>query len=140
MHFTYKEQWIGKTNNYGHFTTTKPTQSTTTSYQTKKKKSHKENWKNREQQKNKIWEREKYTSGEQPVRWRWNSGTGERIPRLLWNSGWIISPLPKLSSNFLSLSQQFKLFSFSFYFHTCLSREFINRRVTEVLIWQVFKV
>ena len=33
-----------------------------------KKKSHKENWKNREQQKNKIREREKYTSGEQPVR------------------------------------------------------------------------
>ena len=34
----------------------------------RKKKSHKENWKNREQQKNKIKERKKYTSDKQPVR------------------------------------------------------------------------
>ena len=87
----------------------------------RKKKSHKENWKNREQQKNKMREREKYTNGEQPVRRRRNSNTGERISRWLWISGWIISPLSKLSSNFLSLSQQFRLFSFSFYSHSPLT-------------------
>ena len=86
-------------------------------------KSHKENWKNWEQQKNKKREREKYTSCEQPVRRWWNSGTGERIPRWWWTSGWIISPLSlslslslsKLSSNFLPLSHWFRLFSFDFY-------------------------
>ena len=78
--------------------------------------------KNTEQQKIKKREREIYTSGEQPERRQRNSGTRERIPRWLWTSGWIVSPLSKLSPNFLPLShQRFRLFSFGFYSHVPLT-------------------
>ena len=43
--------------------------------------------------KKKKKEREMYTNSEQPMRRRRNSDTGERIPRWLWISGWIISSL-----------------------------------------------